>query len=97
MIIGPLSIDPKCVQYAEYKHWRFTVALSVGDAIIGLRFFCGGFDARKYLERLDPYIHVKTLADATASELLDDSEEENENGRDDLGIDVDARKIGFKA
>lgn len=97
MIIGPVSIDPKAVQYAEYKWPFFRIALAVSDVIIALRFRCSGFDARKYLSRLDAFIGAGPLADATAVDTLDDSEEENENGRDDEGIEVDAkRKIGFR-
>jgi len=94
MIIGPLSIDPTNVQYAQYSWPRLRIALICGDAIIALHIRCSGMEAGKYLRRLDPFIRKKVTADAQSTETLDDSEEEGE-ARDDLGIEVTAHKIGF--
>lgn len=92
MIIGKLSLDPKMAMLAEYKWPRLILTLVIGGNLLKISTWCMGYNARKYLAMLDPHIHEGEAAQAISNMELDDGSE-NENARDDLGIDVGA--IGF--
>jgi hypothetical protein len=92
MIIGRISLDPKICMLAEYRWPRLILTLIVGGVLMKISMWCMGYNARKYLAMLNPHIHEGAAASAIG-EIEVDSDGENENARDDLGIEVE--KIGF--
>ena len=92
MIIGTVSLDPKMCMLAEYRWPRLILTLVVGGVLMKISMWCMGYKAHEYIRMLNPHIHEGCAAQAIAGLELDEGTE-NENARDDLGIEV--CKIGF--
>lgn len=95
MIIGPLCVDSSAIQYAQYKWPRMYVSVIVGEVLFTLKFRCSAMEAAGYLRSINRFINTTTVSDGGITPLCDDGSE-NENERDDLGIEVDAKRIGFR-
>ena len=95
MIVGPISVDGRQILWAEY-HWpKLAIMIGIGENVIPVKFRCTPMQAAQYLHKLDPWVQLKSVADAVASSgEVDDSAEENENARDDLGTEV-GKYMGF--
>jgi hypothetical protein len=92
MIVGKISLDPKMVMLAEYRWPRLVLTLVIGGVLMKVSTWCMGYRAHEYLRMLNPHIHEGCAAQAIAEMEVEEGTE-NENARDDLGIECG--KIGF--
>lgn len=86
MIIGDASIDPRRVLQAEVdpiaNGYRLTITVQYGSAAHSLEQFYDSYeDAAADLDKLDAAAHKGPLADAIATERLDDGDDDGEEGR----------------
>lgn len=86
MIIGDASIDPRRVLQAEIEQvgsqYRLTITMQYGETAHSLEQFYDRYeDAAADLDKLDRAAHKGPLADAIATDRVDDDTDDDEEGR----------------
>lgn len=94
MIIGDISLDPRKIinGQVKQKHGKYYLSIMyiIGESACEFEVKCFSLDiANSLLIKLDRYAHKDDLIDAISDKTLEEIE-------DDLDMEEDCHKIGFK-